>query len=356
MISVAATSGLPEAISAFGADPGQIWRALKLDCSVLSDPDKFIPCSVFARMLDEGSRITGDDCFGLHFGERFNPKNIGPLAYVVLNSPTVLAAYQHAARYLKLYNQAARVSSIVEGGRAYFQYSLCDLGIAPPRQQNEYGMVVTLNTIRMMVGSRWTPLEVHFAHKAPPEISEHQRIFGAPVLFDYATNDLVVDSEILQHKVPAADQRLHSIVQRYMERMFEQVPEEDEIITALRRAIAESIKDGNTNLTRVTKKMGLGPRTLQRQLRAHQLEFKTLLDDTRRRLALSYLKDRRHTLTQIAFLLGYSEASAFNRAFKRWTGTTPIAYRCATTPPQLVGVAPLDDDSLDVTNDTPWRS
>ena len=156
MISVAAMSGLLETIRAAGANPDQVVRTFELHPSVLANAEGFIPCAVFPQILEEAARVTGDDCFGLHFGERFNPKNIGPLVYVVLNSPTVAAADEHAARYLKLYNQAAKASFVVEGRYAYLQYVLADLGIEPPRQQNEYGMVVRLNTIRMMVGSQWS--------------------------------------------------------------------------------------------------------------------------------------------------------------------------------------------------------
>jgi AraC-like DNA-binding protein len=77
----------------------------------------------------------------------------------------------------------------------------------------------------------------------------------------------------------------------------------------------------------VARKIALSPRTLQRRLKEQSLDFKGLVDDTRRRFSLNYLKDPQHTLTEIAYLLGYSEVSAFNRAFKRWTGTTPVSYR-----------------------------
>lgn len=327
MISVAATNGLLDAIRAAGADPDQILRTLELDGSVLSDAERFIPCSIFAAILEEAARITGDHCFGLHFGDRFNPKNIGPLAYVVLNSPTIAVADEQIGRYLRLYNQAVRVSRAIKGERAYLQYVFCDLEIESPRQQNEYGMALRLHTIRMMMGSEWTPLEVQFAHQAPDEISEHQRIFGAPVLFGYQTNSLVIESEFLTRQVPAADPRLYQIIKRYLEGILKEMPADRGVLAPVRRVIAESMRDGDPNLARVAKKMAVSRRTLQRQIKEHGTEFKNLVDDTRRQFALSYLKDGRNTLTEIAFLLGYSEASAFSRAFKRWTGATPLAYR-----------------------------
>jgi hypothetical protein len=248
MISVAATVGLLDAIRAAGADPDKLLRALQLDSSVLADPEKFISCSLFARILDEAAEVTGDECFGLHFGERFNPKNIGPLAYAFLNSATLEGADDQLARYLKLNNQAALVSRKIEGERAYFQYVLCNLGLESTRQQNEYGMAIRLKTIRMMVGSRWTPVEVQFAHRAPADISEPQRIFAAPVLFGYPTNSLVVETELLTRQVPAADQRLHRIMKRYLERILEEMPPEPGTLLWVRRAIAESMRDGHPNL------------------------------------------------------------------------------------------------------------
>ena len=327
MISVAATTGLIEAMANAGATPDRVLRAVELDRAVLSNPEGFIPCSTFARLLEEAARATGDSCFGLHFGERFNLKNIGPLTYVVLNSPTIAVADEHVARYLKLYNQAAKVFFTVDERHAYLQYVLQDLDIDVPRQENEYSMAIRLNTIRMMVGSQWAPLEVRFAHESPKQISEHLRIFGAPVLFGYSTNTFVVDRAFLERQIPAADERLYEIMTKYLERILEEMPQEHEVLASVRRAVAESMREGEPSLARVAKKMAMSPRTLQRQLKEQGIDFKELIDDTRRRFAQSYLRNRNNTLTEIAFLLGYSEASAFNRAFKRWTGSTPLAYR-----------------------------
>jgi AraC-like DNA-binding protein len=326
MISSAAATGLLEAIEATGTKADRVFRALNVSPSLLTNRDGYIPCELFARLLEEAARATGDDCFGLHFGERFNPKDIGALAYVVLNSATVALADEQVARYLKIYNQAARVSLTVDGKRALMSYVLAGLGF-PARQQNEYGMAVRLNTIRMMVGSRWAPLEVQFAHPKPENISEHERIFRAPVLFDFPTNSLVTDSDFLDCRVPAADPALYRIIKRYLEDVLEALPEVDGVITEVRRAIAEILRDGEPSLARIAKKMGVGPRTLQRQLKAHQTKCKKLVDETRRLFALNYLRDPKNTLAEVAFLLGYSEASAFNRAFKRWTGSTPLVYR-----------------------------
>lgn len=329
MISVTAMTGLVEAIAAAGGNPDQILRTLGLERSAFKNPEGFIASSIFARILDEAARATGDECFGLHFGEHFNPKDIGPLAYVVLNSPTVAVAIQNAERYHHLHNQAAKLSFSIEGEQAYFRF-LLDLATDSLRQHNEYSMAVGLNGLRIIAGSHWAPREVQFAHEAPARTSEHLRVFRAPVLFGYATNALVIERDFVERQVPAADERLYRVLKRQAERVLSETPRESDLLAAVRRAIAESMREGDLKLSRVTKKISMSPRALERRLKEHGVVFKKLVDDTRRRFALNYLRDRKHTLTEIAFLLGYSEVSAFNRAFKRWTGSTPLDHRRKT--------------------------
>jgi AraC-like DNA-binding protein len=332
MIAVAATTSLFETIAAAGGDPDQILRMLGLERAAFTNSEGFIASSIFARILEEAARSTADESFGLHFGEHYNPKNIGPLAYVVLNSPTLVVAIENAQRYLHIHNEAANPSFSIEGEQAYLRFLLADLAIESARQHNEYSMAVALNTLRIMAGSHWAPREVQFAHDAPVHTSEHLRVFGAPVSFSCATNALVIERDFVERQVPAADPRLYRILKQHVERILNEMPRESDLLIAVRRAIAESMRDGDPKLARVIKKVSISARTLERRLGEHGVVFRTLVDDTRRRFALNYLRDCKHTLTEIAFLLGYSEVSAFNRAFKRWTGKTPMDYRRGVRP------------------------
>jgi Arabinose-binding domain of AraC transcription regulator, N-term len=94
MISASVTTGLIESIRAAGVRAEELLRKMGLDTSLLLQPEGFLPCSVVAQALEEAARASSDDCFGLHFGERFNPKNIGPLVYAVVNAPTTGAAFE----------------------------------------------------------------------------------------------------------------------------------------------------------------------------------------------------------------------------------------------------------------------
>jgi AraC-like DNA-binding protein len=325
-VSLRAATGLVEAMAAAGCDPEQILGPLGLTAEKLGDPEGFVASADFARILDAAARASGDDCFGLHFGERVHPRDFGPLAYVVLNSPTFGAGFDNVARYLRVHNEAARVS-FVPGPRG----SQLQLALALPaglrRHHVEFSLAVMLGTLRMMAGSQWAPIEVQFEHAAPARPAEMIRAFGAPVSFGRGVNAFVVEADFAARPVPAADPRLYPIMRQYLDGILTELPHEDALLDSIRRAIGEVIRDGEPTLALVAGRLGIGARTLQRQLKQRAVSFSKLADDTRRQFSLRYLRDPENTLSEVSYLLGYSEVSAFNRAFRRWTGSTPSEFR-----------------------------
>src|SRR5689334_10508228 len=211
MMSTAAATGLIDAIKTSGADPERLLRSVGLDPAAVADRHAFIPSAAFTLALEEAARVTGDGCFGLHFGERYHPKDIGPLAYVMLNSPTMAAAFDNVARYLRVVNEAATVSFTRRGSYALLQHRLSGVPMYASRQHEEYALTVGLATIRLMAGSEWRPVEVRFEHDAPGLTEEHTRVFGAPVLFRCDGNVMVIEREFCDRQVPTADRRLYPI-------------------------------------------------------------------------------------------------------------------------------------------------
>lgn len=334
VISVAAATGLVDAIATAGGNADQILGVAGLDRAALDEVDGFIPANSFARALEEAAQVTGDDCFGLHFGEHFDPKDIGALVYVVIHSPTMQVAIRNTERYLHIHNTAVRLGFSVEGDRGYLRYWLSDPARKPERQRqhNEYSMVVAVKTFRIMAGRDWTPQEIQFAHETPQRVSEHSRVFGCPVLFGCTGNAFAVKRDFGERRVPTADAKLYRVLKQHVERIASEMPSEDDLVGSVRKAIGESVGEANPTLGRMARKLATSPRTLERRLKEQGVIYRELVDDTRRRFALEYLKDRSRTLTEVAFLLGYSEVSAFSRAFKRWTGSTPLEHRVKSVP------------------------
>ena len=332
MIAATVIRGFAEAVEAAGGRPEKLLADLGLDATRVSQQESYLACSDFAALLEAAAIETGDEAFGLHFGALSNPKEVGALSYALLNAPTIAASFDAAARYLHVHNQAVQPSVETAHSLVYLRYAHVNIGMDKPRQLNEYSMAVALNLLRMMAGSLWSPREVQFAHSAPHDASEEVRFFGSPVLYDCPTNAMVVEREFYQSKIPAADPRLFEIMRHYLDDILSKMPREDGFLCSVRKAIAETMRESSPSLSAVAQKLATSPRTLQRQLKQYGVEFKSLLNDTRRQFALEYLKYSNDTLTQIAFLLGYSEVSAFNRAFRKWTGKTPLSYRRSIHP------------------------
>src|SRR4051812_19147713 len=185
MISVTAATGLLDAIAAAGGSAERVLRAARVERSNLARYDGFIPSTAFARLLEESAKATGDPCFGIHFGERFDPKDIGLLAYVVINSPTMASAMRNIERYVHIHNSAPRVSFAVEGGRGYLRYVLAVAPNGELRQHNEYSMAVLMKALRCLAGDTWKPHEVQLAHPAL-STRDCERVFGCEVRFGCA--------------------------------------------------------------------------------------------------------------------------------------------------------------------------
>jgi|SRR5688572_4245996 len=326
-ISATVTVGLPKAIDEAGADSNEILNEFDIDPVELSGSKGFIPCSSFARILETVAERTGDQAFGLRFGARSNPKNIGALAYAVMNSPTVAAAFETAGRYIHLHNEAAQLTFAEDKNLSSWSYALKNLPLEQFRQFVDYGMAAAFNIIRVMVGSQWSPREVRFNHQGPEIMAAYHEVFCSPVIFQCSTNGFIMDSAFCKQPIPAADPNLFRILTSYLDDVLSRMPKGDELLATIRATIAQLMKDGGPKLSRAAKTLRVSTRTLQRQLKHRGLCFAELVEDIRRAVAVEYLKDREHTLAEIAFLLGYSEVSAFNRAFKRWTGKTPSDYR-----------------------------
>ena len=153
--------------------------------------------------------------------------------------------------------------------------------------------------------------------------------FDDELLSAYVDDELTAEERATVEERLRCDPEAARLVEelRVLSKSLQAMPREDGLIGAVRKCLGEALREGAPTLGQVAAQLGVSARTLQRQLHDRGVDFSGLVEDTRRRFAMQYLDDRANTLTDVAFLLGYSEVSAFNRAFKRWTGSTPSGYR-----------------------------
>ncbi len=319
--------GVLPGIAAAGAPVEPVLAAAGLSLEDIT-LDRMVDAERIARLYEAAARATGDPCFGLHAGTTYDLSALGALSYAVLNAPTVAVALANFERYGRAHMTGGRIAVERRGGEAELVYDMALADRALARQVAEGAAVVGIKLIRHLVGADWWPRRVHFAHARPRDLAEHTRLLGATIRFDAAAMvSLVFAARDLDRAVATADRGLLPIVERHLDELLAAAGDDADFLATVRNAVAEVVCDGAPTIQTIAKRLGASVRTLQRRLGEHGAVFKDVVADTRRELALRYLGQGTAELTEIAFLLGYSELSAFDRAFRRWTGETPQAAR-----------------------------
>lgn len=316
--------GTLKAAAAVGLDAGPVLGALDIRTDDLEDSDRRVPRQVLYRCWELMVAATGDDALGLHIAAATGPGGFAVLDYAMRNSPTLGEAYRQMARYSHVLHDGVDIAIAENGDVVRLSYRE---PAGSPRHIAEWIVATWLVVGRQIAGIDWDPVSVAFQHPAPADTRAHRQLFRAPVEFVAADNGLSVPAALLDTPAREADPQLFSVLSRYADTLLAQLPSTRTAADRVRHVIAEHLRDGDPALKAVARRLGMAPRTLQRKLKAEGLSFQAVLDEVRCTLAKHYLGDAAIAIEETAFLLGFSEPSAFNRAFKRWTGATPSEFR-----------------------------
>ncbi|MET0284988.1 MAG: AraC family transcriptional regulator [Polyangiales bacterium] len=329
-VQVSARIGLMivQAAAARAVTPSTLAGTVGFDLTHAQDPDARIPFALEQRLWDEAARLTGDGAFGLHTAESLPLGAYGVLEYAVRSAPTFRDAVLRLARYNRIVHDAAVFQLDESPARARVEHDFRVAGLV----QSRHGAEFTLAT-HILIGSQITatqlrPLAVEFRHARPASIDEHVRVFGVEPRFLERVNALEWPPNAMELAIPQADSALSSVLERHAEDRLAALPELTmSYADRVRQQLASQLGAGLSSLAEVAAKLKMSERSLQRRLASEGVSFDGLLDGLRHQLALRYLADPRLAVSDVAYLLGYSEPSPFHRAFRRWTGATPSEVR-----------------------------
>lgn len=324
---------LIEAGERMGVDRTQALRAIGVTALEVEDPAGWIAASRMTRAWEVVPEMSGDPCFGLHAAETTPLGAFGPLDLATMSSATVGDALQRLVRYYATMGAMSELHlATEEDGALRLTTKLVVKGSGDLRHfvENLFAIVVTrIQMVAMAAARADIDVTVRFVHAAPPHTAEHKRIFGARVQFGAARDELVVGSKTATMLLFTANPELSPILEREGQRIG--LRPDAPITERVQRAIEQTMREGSVGLEDVARKLGVGPRTVQRLLRSDGSSFAEVLDAVRRELALKTLEDGGAVLSELALTLGFAQPSAFYRAFKRWTGTTPRAWRASAS-------------------------
>ncbi len=322
---------LVRALDAQGLDGGALAYDAGIDRAALQDSDARVPRAALTRLWQLAVATTGDPCFGLTAARFAAPTSFHALGYAVLASTTLQEALERIIRYRRLIGDIVRLDLRAAGDCDRFVVDVSAAPGAVPFEAVDAFTATIVRQARLLRGDRdFNPTAVSLQRPEPENAAPFHRLFRAPIAFSQPMNWLEFRRRDLQARLPAANAELarqnDEAVVRYLARLDGAV-----VTTRVQQALLEMLPSGAPTKPAVARRLAMSPRNLQRHLAGEGTSFKTLLNESRAVLARHYLDQGRVPVTEIAFVLGFADVSAFSRAFKRWTGLSPSEYAAGRT-------------------------
>lgn len=316
---------LPAVALEVGIDPYAALREAGIDPSLLDRPDATLPAESVGWILERLAERHDMPDLGIRIAMRRRLANIGVAGLVLVQQATVREALAMVERYRHLLTDSISLHVEEAGGRATAMLGITNSASTPQRQARELGTSAFIHLFRLLLGESWHPDVVHFTHAAPRKATLHRRFFGCPVQFDSLFDGFEFAAADLDRVNPDADAALAS----YAAGLLDALPGQDagSVPAMVERLIHALLPMGRATLANVARAMDWNLRTLQRELAAHGLEFRTMLAEARDSVAAACLRDPALSVEAIAERLGYASDTAFIRAYRLRHGVTPGATR-----------------------------
>jgi AraC-like DNA-binding protein len=309
-----------------GHDPNKVFDAQVLAILARARPGDSMAAETVIELFDRGARQLERPDFGLAFGEWVSMRDLGPVAQLWEHYPTLADLLKSAERYLPLDNSAVMFRVERSGAEARIVYALTPELMRGSEQFMESNLVLGVKVLRNLLGSAWRPLGIEMQH---PLLSSKRRMhecFRAPVRHggtDYAIVFAETDLRLRRH---GGDEVLAGLIERFLDDRVLSRPVD--LAAEVRRTISWLLRGGSASLDETAAVLAMGPRTLQRKLRAAGTDFATLLAEVRAEIVLAYLaRGPDQPIGQLTTLLGYSEPSAVSRFLKQQFGADGRALR-----------------------------
>ncbi|MGI6086066.1 MAG: AraC family transcriptional regulator [Acetivibrionales bacterium] len=304
----------------------EFMRSVGLDSGIFANPDERIPVEKYVLVEETASKVTNDPCFGLHMGQFTEAGNWSILGYMMMNCRTVLEAFHKFSRYSSVIGNLIKGEISIEPDHMIIK--LTEPIDAPRISEHCYeGYFSSLiNLARNLSGKNICPVEVALVSYKPEFIEEYIKVFGQDVRFNRNGNYMVMDIRTANTAALLPNKSLLAYFEDYAREFLEEIESINSFTYKTKKLILSYMDSENLTEKRIAQELSISGRTLQAKLRNEGTDFNTLLRQTRQQLAQKYLREN-YSIEDITYLLGFSEPSAFRRAFKKWFGVTAKEYK-----------------------------
>ena len=301
-------------------------------------PGARFPAQHFSRVLETLTRLSDNPLVWLNLGEATQPRTLGSIGFLMTTSATLEQAYQSLIDYLPLMYEGAVLE--LESGLEGTVLTL-ELNDNDPRTI-EFLFACLCNWPRWLIGHQVPIAKVRMTRQAPENTQAYQQFFAAEMEFGAPRNQLLLNSDYLSRPCLDANPEMHRLHQEFADALLSKSTQQGALIAQTRNLIRQQLSQagGSVRREQVAGQLGLSLRTLQRKLGQLGTSFQDIYDQTRREYCLQLIQQGQHSFGEIAFQLGFSNQSAFQKAFKRWMGVPPSEYRQQVQPLQPERISP----------------
>jgi AraC-like DNA-binding protein len=329
--------GLVDFAGSSGADREEILRIAAVESAALADQDRRLPIEKYIALVRAATAATNDSALSLNFGLQIDLADLSAVGLLLQAGETIAEVLTQLNRYTPLLVE----TDCTAAERFVQQIRGDDIWIVDTRRDPDAFPELTEMTFARFVrstrnfGMRSFVTEVHVTHSEPGHAAEYARVFGIPTRFSQPWNAMRVDRKWLSQPVRLQPPYLSGILTAHTEALLKELGKARSVREQLEWLLMPMLHTAGVGMDRAAGALGWSSDTLYRRLRAEGVTFEEVLDDLRRKVALRYVEEESVPINQIAYLVGFSEPSAFSRAFKRWTGSSPRALRPARSHPGL---------------------
>jgi AraC-like DNA-binding protein len=316
-------------LESYHEDPVAVFKRAGLDIEKMRIPGARYNKEKIAKLWEETGRLIEDPCFGLAAATSWHPSYLGTLGYAMLASSSLRITLERLVRFFSIITSVNSGELIEDAANKTLTFNFIYKDTPLPSYREDAALALILSILRGNLQRTFSPISVSFKHSNRKCLKRYSDFFRSPVIFDAPISSLTLSLEIADQNLPSGNKELATLNDQIMSQYLAKL-ETSSLRKRVQTIIIEHLPSGNITIENIARQLAVSRRSLQRQLHEEGETFTSLLEKTRQDIARQYVKDKQYELTEIAFLLGFSELSTFSRSFKRWTGQSPDQYRKGT--------------------------
>ncbi len=320
-------SSLWKQIESYGLEPAALFKKAGVDPESIFDSGTRISTESFEHLFDRAIELSGDPLFGVHAEEYFRPSHLGALGFAWLASSSIHIAFTRMSRYARMINDRLTVTLADEGDKLVVTFDAHRPSKHGPIRE-DMQLSIANKCCRAIAGNQFKAAVMRFTHAEPADTGYYYSLFRCALEFGAASTSMLIPLEVASERLTGSNEELARLNEHIVVKYLAHATKTD-IVNRVKAAILDGLSSGGVSEMGIADTLHMTARNLHRKLHKENTSFKLLLNEVRRELAEQYITDRSITLTEMSFMLGFSEVSSFSRAFKNWTGKAPSVVRGA---------------------------